>query len=81
MVAVLNRKGGAGKTSLTKDLGFALSELGVGARAARYRAELARGHWQLPPHWTTTPTPPPSPKEASPHDPSHDHTPARRAAP
>ena len=30
VVAVLNRKGGAGKTSLTKDLGFALSELGVG---------------------------------------------------
>jgi len=29
VVAVLNRKGGAGKTSLTKDLGFALSELGV----------------------------------------------------
>ena len=29
MVAVLNRKGGAGKTSLTKDLGFALAELGV----------------------------------------------------
>jgi chromosome partitioning protein len=29
VVAVLNRKGGAGKTSVTKDLGFALSELGV----------------------------------------------------
>ena len=29
VVAVLNRKGGAGKTSLTKDLGFALSEFGV----------------------------------------------------
>jgi chromosome partitioning protein len=29
VVAVLNRKGGAGKTSLTKDLGFALSERGV----------------------------------------------------
>jgi chromosome partitioning protein len=29
VVAVLNRKGGAGKTSLTKDLGFALSDLGV----------------------------------------------------
>jgi chromosome partitioning protein len=29
VVAVLSRKGGAGKTSLTKDLGFALSELGV----------------------------------------------------
>src|SRR4051812_19189715 len=29
VVAVLNRKGGAGKTSLTKDLGFALAELGV----------------------------------------------------
>ena len=29
VVAVLNRKGGAGKTSLTKDLGFALSELRV----------------------------------------------------
>ena len=29
MVAVLNRKGGAGKTSLTKDLGFALAEHGV----------------------------------------------------
>src|SRR3954452_13507204 len=29
VVAVLNRKGGAGKTSLTKDLGFALTERGV----------------------------------------------------
>src|SRR3954465_3386077 len=29
IVAVLNRKGGAGKTSLTKDLGFALAERGV----------------------------------------------------
>jgi chromosome partitioning protein len=29
VVAVLNRKGGAGKTSVTKDLGFALAELGV----------------------------------------------------
>src|SRR4051794_41805983 len=29
VVAVLNRKGGAGKTSLTKDLGFALGEIGV----------------------------------------------------
>ena len=29
VVAVLNRKGGAGKTSLTKDLGFALAVLGV----------------------------------------------------
>ena len=29
VVAVLNRKGGAGKTSLTKDLGFALAERGV----------------------------------------------------
>ena len=29
VVAVLNHKGGAGKTSLTKDLGFALAELGV----------------------------------------------------
>ncbi len=38
---------------------------GVGARAARFRAELTRGHWRLPPHWTTTPNPPPSPKEAS----------------
>lgn len=28
-VAVLNRKGGAGKTSVTKDLGFALAERGV----------------------------------------------------
>ncbi len=37
---------------------------GVGARGARYRAELTRGHWQLPPHWTTTPDPPPGPKEA-----------------
>ena len=30
VVAVLNRKGGAGKTSVTKDLGFALAEQGVG---------------------------------------------------
>ncbi len=29
VVAVLNRKGGAGKTSVTKDLGFALAEQGV----------------------------------------------------
>src|SRR3954454_14621190 len=29
VVAVLNRKGGAGKTTLTKDLGFAISERGV----------------------------------------------------
>src|SRR4051794_3397738 len=29
VVAVLNRKGGVGKTSLTKDLGFALGERGV----------------------------------------------------
>jgi chromosome partitioning protein len=29
VVAVLNRKGGAGKTSLTKDLGFALAEHGL----------------------------------------------------
>ena len=29
VVAVLNRKGGAGKTSLTKDLGYALAERGV----------------------------------------------------
>jgi chromosome partitioning protein len=29
VVAVLNRKGGAGKTSLTKDLGFALADQGV----------------------------------------------------
>jgi AAA domain len=29
VVAVLNRKGGAGKTSLTKDVGFPLTELGV----------------------------------------------------
>jgi chromosome partitioning protein len=29
VVAVLNRKGGAGKTSVTKDLGFALAERGV----------------------------------------------------
>jgi chromosome partitioning protein len=29
VVAVLNRKGGAGKTSLTKDLGFALADVGV----------------------------------------------------
>src|SRR3954470_9673717 len=29
VVAVLNRKGGVGKTSLTKDLGFALTERGV----------------------------------------------------
>ena len=29
VVAVLNRKGGAGKTSVTKDLGFALAEHGV----------------------------------------------------
>jgi chromosome partitioning protein len=29
IVAVLNRKGGAGKTSLTKDLGFALAERGA----------------------------------------------------
>ena len=29
VVAVLNRKGGVGKTSLVKDLGFALSELGL----------------------------------------------------
>src|SRR4051794_6840043 len=29
VVAVLNRKGGVGKTSLTKDLGFALAERGV----------------------------------------------------
>src|SRR3954453_23787443 len=29
VVAVLNRKGGAGKTSVTKDLGFALAEAGV----------------------------------------------------
>jgi hypothetical protein len=29
VVAVLNRKGGAGKTSLTKDLGFAFSGLAV----------------------------------------------------
>src|SRR3954452_10644171 len=29
IVAVLNRKGGAGKTSLTKDLGFALAERGT----------------------------------------------------
>ncbi len=28
-MAVLNRKGGAGKTSLTKDLGFALAECGL----------------------------------------------------
>jgi hypothetical protein len=38
---------------------------GVGARSARYRAELTCGHWQLPPHWTTPHDPPPSPKEAS----------------
>ena len=38
---------------------------GVGARAARYRTELARGDWQLPPHWTATPDPPPNPQEAS----------------
>ncbi|MEO8691002.1 MAG: hypothetical protein ABI611_22660 [Solirubrobacteraceae bacterium] len=33
---------------------------GVGARAARYRAELDHGHWQLPLSWTSTPrtTPP-----------------------
>src|SRR3954453_3154217 len=30
VVAVLNRKGGAGKTTLTKDHGFALAELGIG---------------------------------------------------
>ena len=30
VVAVLNRKGGAGKTSVTKDLGHALAERGVG---------------------------------------------------
>src|SRR3954464_14738824 len=29
IVAVLNRKGGAGKTSLTKDVGYALAERGV----------------------------------------------------
>jgi chromosome partitioning protein len=29
VVAVLNRKGGAGKTSVTKDLGFALAERGI----------------------------------------------------
>ena len=29
VVAVLNRKGGAGKTSLTKDLGFALADAGA----------------------------------------------------
>jgi hypothetical protein len=29
---------------------------GVGARAARHRAELARGHWALPADLTTTPT-------------------------
>src|SRR5215203_4007753 len=29
VIAVLNRKGGAGKTSLTKDLGYALVERGV----------------------------------------------------
>src|SRR3954449_8139648 len=29
VVAVLNRKGGSGKTSLTKDLGFALADQGV----------------------------------------------------
>jgi hypothetical protein len=54
---------------------------GVGARAARYRAQLTHGHWQLPPDWTTTPTPPPARRRPAPHDPSQDHTPARRAAP
>ena len=38
---------------------------GVGARATRYRAELARGGWQLPPHRTPTPEEPPNPQEAS----------------
>ena len=37
---------------------------GVGARATRYRAELARGDWQLPPRQTATPDPPTNPQEA-----------------
>ncbi len=37
---------------------------GVGARAQRYRTELTRGDWQLPPDWTTTQNRPPGPKEA-----------------
>ena len=35
VVAVLNRKGGVGKTSLVKDLGYALAELGVARAAGR----------------------------------------------
>jgi hypothetical protein len=38
---------------------------GVGARVTRYRAELARGDWQLPHHCTATPDPPTNPQEAS----------------
>jgi hypothetical protein len=38
---------------------------GVGARVTRYRAELARGDWQLPPHWTTPPDPTTNPQEAT----------------
>src|SRR3954462_13781972 len=34
VAAVLNRKGGAGKTSVTKDLGFALPDSGVGVLQA-----------------------------------------------
>jgi len=37
---------------------------GVGARAQRYRAELTRGEWQLPPDWTTTADQSLGPKEA-----------------
>ena len=41
------------------------SELdGVGARAQRYRTELTRGDWQLPPDCTTTADQPPGLKEA-----------------
>ncbi len=38
---------------------------GVGARAQRYRTELTRGDWQLPPDWTTTAHQHPDPKEAT----------------
>jgi hypothetical protein len=38
---------------------------GRGARAARYRAELTAGRFELPPDWTALP-PTPRPTEASP---------------
>ena len=39
---------------------------GIGARATRYRAELARGRWQLPDHQTSPAARHPDPEEGSP---------------